>query len=280
MIGIDIGANFTKGVVLEQSEIVKAAIEPTMNESQTSSRVLESLMKTIQEKERAKIKILALTGGGSRKIGNFLGGFSARKVDEIKAIGIGGLLLSKKNKCLVVNAGTGTAMVAAYDKGKSIVHVGGTGVGGGTALGLSWRMFGISEFEIIEKMAFEGNPNEVNLTVADIVGGSIGIIPSEATASNFGKLTDGVSNSDLAAGIFNLVCQVIGVLASMTAKAYQLEEDVVFAGGFLRSRMVSENLLKIVELFGCEAATPENPEYCTAVGAAFLLESYGKSAAD
>jgi len=108
----------------------------------------------------------------------------------------------------------------------------------------------------------------VDLTVEDIVGGPIGIVPSEATASNFGRLTGAAAEDDVAAGIFNMVAQVIGVLAATAAKAYDLEEDLVFVGRLVRSKIISEALRRTTDLFGVKACVPENSEYCTAVGAA------------
>mgnify|MGYP000607277621 CR=1 FL=1 len=159
-------------------------------------------------------------------------------------------------------------MVAAYDEGRRTIHVGGTGVGGGTLLGLSERMLGTHDFEEIEMMAKKGDTGKVDLTVFDIVGGPIGIVPAEATASNFGKINADASKEDVAAGLFNLVCQVVGVVGAMAAKAYRLEEEVIVTGGLVRSALASSIIRNTMSLFGIHPCIPENCEYCTAVGAA------------
>lgn len=266
IVGIDIGASTTKGVILEDSEIIYKYTLQTSDTVTSTLKVLESL--AVKIRDTNAISMVAISGGGSREIGESLLGLPVMKVDEIKAIGFGGLVLAKKQKGLIVSIGTGTAMVAAYERGRSVNHVGGTGVGGGTILGLSRRMLGIDDFKVLEYLASQGNSNKVDITVADIVGGPVGIMPAEATASNFGRLTSKSSKEDIAAGIFNMVSQVIGVLAAMAAKAYGIQEDVVLVGRLVKSKIVYDAICKTIELFGVKAIVPRDCEYCTAVGAA------------
>jgi len=272
--GLDIGASTTKGVILKNREIVHGCLVPTSEPASTASKTLESLLANTGAKEG--IDLVAVSGGGARKIGDVLLGLPVIKVDEIHAIGSGGLTLARKRKGLVVSVGTGTAMVAAYAGGKRVRHVGGTGVGGGTLLGLSRRLLGIEDFQTLENMASRGNTNMVDLTVGDIVGGSVGIVPAEATASNFGRLADVACEKDVAAGIFNMVSQVIGVLAAMAAKAYGLEDSVILAGRLVASYIVFEDIRKSAGLFGVKAYVPRHCEYCTAVGAARHVFLSGK----
>jgi len=274
IIGIDIGATTTKGIILEDSRILQRC--SVLSTDATSSAL--KTMETLLDKTGAKneIDLVAVSGGGARNFGDILLGLPVTKVDEIQAIGLGGLVLARRRKGLVVSIGTGTAMVAAYAGGKRVRHVGGTGVGGGTLLGLSRRMLGIDDFQTLENMASRGNTSMVDLTVGDIVGGPIGIVPAEATASNFGRLADVASGEDVAAGIFNMVSQVIGVLAAMAAKAYGLENAVILAGRLVTSSMVSEAICKTTELFGVKAYVPRHCEYCTAVGAARHVFLSGK----
>ena len=265
-VGLDIGASTTKGVILEDSIVVHQCSIQTKDAASSASETLEALLAKIGD--RNAISLVAVSGGGSRRIGDTFLGFPVRKVDEIQAIGLGGLLLAKKRKGLVVSIGTGTAMVVAQEGGKKICHVGGTGVGGGTLLGLSKRMLGVDDFGALEDMASRGNANNVDLTVADIVGGPVGIVPAEATASNFGRLAGTATEDDIAAGVFNMVSQVIGVLAAMAAKAYRLEDDVILVGRPARSKMISGIISGTTELFGVRTCLPKDCEYCIAVGAA------------
>jgi len=268
IVGLDIGACMTKGVLMEDLSIIKTSYILTEDSDTSALKVLKVLL---EDTQMGLITSIAISGGGARKIGENLLDFPVIKVDEIKAIGIGGLSLAGKSKGLIINAGTGTAIVAAYNEGKKVAHVGGTGVGGGTLLGLSERLLGTHNFERIEMMAEKGDAGKVDLTVFDIVGGPVGIIPAEATASNFGKIRAEASEEDIAAGLFNMVCQVVGVVGVMAAKAYRLEDDVIVTGGLAKSALASSIIRKTMSLFGINPCIPENCEYCTAIGAAKFL---------
>jgi type II pantothenate kinase len=264
--GIDVGASATKGVILGKSGIIDKFLMETSNTRSLATQVLEVFLSRTDD--ASAIHTVAVSGGGSRAIGKKLLGIPVKRVDEITANGLGGLFLSGKRQGLIVCVGTGTSIVAAYDDGKKVNHIGGTGVGGGTVMGLARRMFGINDFQTLENMASKGKTNKADLTVADIVGGSVGIVPAEATASNLAKLDDKTLAEDVAAGIFNLVSQVVGVVSTMAAKSCNLEEDVVLVGRLVKSPLVSKIIRETTSVFGVKSFVPENCEYCTAVGAA------------
>jgi len=279
IIGLDIGASLTKIVLVnERLEIIRRMVLPSMDPRETALRALNNLFSTIDSEDRAKVRMTLSTGGRSRFLGNEILGIPIMRVDEIKAIGFGGLTLSGRNNCLVVSAGTGTALVAVYDGGRAIRHVGGTGVGGGTILGLSRRMIGVYDFKVLEEMALRGDPSKVDLTINDIVGGSIGILPANVTASNFGKILGEASAEDVVAGIFNMVSQTIAVVAVMAAKAYNLEDNVVVTGMLAKSRLISRIIRETTDLFSVNVIIPDNCELAGAIGAiAVYLKEKGES---
>ena len=88
---------------------------------------------------------MAATGAGSRALDDKLFGRPVVKVNEFTAIGVGGTSLAGKERALVVSLGTGTAIVSVNQA--EIRHVSGTGVGGGTLLGLAKHMLGVSAIE-------------------------------------------------------------------------------------------------------------------------------------
>ncbi|MCX8170488.1 MAG: hypothetical protein N3E47_00755 [Candidatus Bathyarchaeota archaeon] len=273
IIGLDVGASLTKGILIDDElRLLNKNITPTIEPKKASVKVLKSLLKKIGSDYKGKVKFIAVSGGGSRFIGDRVMGLSVRRVNEIKSIGLGGLMLSDKEECLVVSAGTGTAMVAVYENGKIVRHACGTGVGGGTIIGLSRRILGISDFKILEEMALKGNSNNVDLTVGEIVGGPIGIVPANATASNLGKLTCESRAEDIAAGIFNMVSQTIGVLAAVTAKALNLESSVILVGMLPKSRVISRIICETTSLFGAKAIVPGDCEFANAFGAAVIAK--------
>ncbi len=267
IVGIDIGASITKAAALEESRIVGLKSIRTLGILDSAQVILKEILQDMG-REYMDINRIAISGGGARLIGDTLLGLPAVKVDEIKAIGLGGLTLSDKQQALIVSMGTGTALVIASEKGRKIKHIGGTGVGGGTIEGLSRWMLGTDKFEVIEEMANRGSAGKVDLTVADITGGPVGIVPGDATASNFGRLNVGADKNDIAAAIFNMVSQVIGVIAAMAAKAYHLEEDVVLVGKLIQSKKIAEIMHDVARIFQIKICIPEDGEYFVAIGAA------------
>jgi len=271
IVGVDIGGSFTKAVALEGKELVERCTIPTAEPIAAVSGVLGKLL-TKANRSLKEVSILALSGAGSRFIGQSVLDIPVVRVDEITAIGIGGLMLSGKNKALVVSMGTGTALVVAYRHGK-IEHIGGTGVGGGTIRGLGKLLLGRSDFQVLEDMASRGNLHKVDLTVGDIAGGAVGVIPADATASNFGNVSEDVSREDIAAGVFNLVSEVIGVIISLAAKAYNLERDIVLVGRLAKSKIITSRIVNVCRLFGTTPKVPEYCDYCVAIGAAKWIQT-------
>lgn len=272
IVGLDIGASFAKAILVDENlTIIDKHILPVKEPKTAASKILEFFIKTFGEEYRDIIDAVAVSGGGSRFIGETILGLPARRVEELEAIGTGGLLLTKRSEGLIVSAGTGTAIVAAYEDGRVVKHVCGTGVGGGTIIGLSRRILGVTKFEVLENMAMMGDANRVDLTVGDIVGGPVGIVPAEATASNLAKLTHESDLNDIAAGIFNMVSQTIGVLAAMAAKTCGLEDSVIITGMLAKSKITSKIICETTRLFGVTAHVPENCEFSNALGAAALV---------
>jgi type II pantothenate kinase len=269
IVGLDIGASFAKIILVDKNlKIIDKHILPVNEPKTFALRITDFFINSFGGDYKGIIDAVVASGGGSRFIGDKVLGLPVRRVDEVRAIGLGGLLLAKRSEGLIASAGTGTALVAAYGEGRIIKHVGGTGVGGGTIIGLSRRILGVTDFETLENMALSGNANEVDLTVGDIVGGPIGIVPAEATASNLAKLAHESNPNDIAAGIFNMVSQTIGVVAAIAAKAYGLEDSVIITGMLARSRVASKIMCETARLFSVAAYVPENCEFSNALGAA------------
>jgi len=216
-----------------------------------------------------EVEKVVVTGGKSR---NFLGEFRGKKivkVDEIESIGKGGGFLfggEQTEKILVVSMGTGTCMVEV--DGGVCRHIGGTGVGGGTFLGLTKELLGETDLVKLKKMFSHGKASMVDLSVEDIVGGDIGIISGDATASNLGKLVREIdfSKSDLASGIVNLIGQSIGTTVVFAAQACGCDR-VVLTGKLTRIEQIVEVIMRVGGFYGVEMVVPEKAAYVSAIGA-------------
>jgi len=229
----------------------------------------------IQLEDLAK---LAVTGGRHRLLPAQIDQCSIVGVGELQAIGrggqaAGGLTDQDATPVLVVSAGSGTAVVAA--RGRQYQHVTGTAVGGGTMLGLGRLLLQTVDPNEIDALARSGNPNGVDLRLADVVTGPIGTLPADATAVNFGRLAreDFTANrEDLAAALVTLVGQVIGLLAINAARAQQIERVVVI-GHMTDMPSIRRVLTSVGQYYGTAIDVPDNGGYATALGALLYAES-------
>ncbi len=269
ILGIDIGGTTTDIVCFHERKL-SGFLTVTADDPVTSaSGALGKFLKE-EDLKLSDIDSVAVTGVGSGSLGNDLFGIPVLKVDEFKAIGLGGTYLSGLKEAIVVSMGTGTAIVKA--EGLKVSHLGGTGIGGGTLIGLSKYMLGITDFDTLIELAQSGNLKTVDLSVGDIAKTEFGNLPPDVTASNFGKHSDKVTDADKALGIINLVCQSIGVMAVFASRNNHIKQ-VVLTGKMLRIPQAKSIFKRLENLFGIQFIVPENASYSTAVGSArFLLE--------
>lgn len=161
--------------------------------------------------------------------------------------------------------GTGTAFIHAH--GKDYSHIGGSGVGGGTIVGLGKKLTGASDHESLCALAERGSLSHVDLTIGDISKNDIEKLGSEITAANFANVKDSATDCDLALGVVNMVLQTILTLAVFACKNSSVKK-VILTGALTGLR----ELLPMIELFKTlypvEFIVPENAAFATAVGAA------------
>ena len=161
---------------------------------------------------------------------------------------------------------------------KSIYNLppGFTQFGGGTVLGLGGRLCNARSFETVVEMAEHGQLNKVDLNIADISTGRISTLAADVTASNFGKMADGLTAPDLARGVLNMVFQTVGMLAVFACRNDHIKDVVVT--GTLSTVPLAKTLFKQVEqLYDIHFIIPRDSIYATATGAALsYLDKNGK----
>jgi len=264
VIGIDIGGSTTKIAGFYDGQLVSPLIvkatDPIASVYGAFGKFLSLNKLTISE-----IKKVMVTGVGSSFITNQIYGIPTGKVDEFNAIGLGGLFLSSLKKAIIVSMGTGTAYVMSNNKHSQ--HIGGTGVGGGTLLGLSNKILNVRHFEDLVETAQGGSLANIDLRIGDITSDVLKGLPPDTTASNFGKISDLASSADVAMGIINLVFQTIGMLAVFATRIYSIN-DVVLTGNLTNVPQAKEIFEGLNKLYQVNFIFPNNAEYATAVGAA------------
>ena|SRR6266404_5839602 len=266
IVGIDIGGSTTDAVLLNDG--VKVVTVEANDPIAAASGALGKLISTYGHR-LDEVHAIAATGGGSRQLGADLLGIPITKVPEITAIGIGGSTLAATTDALVVSMGTGTALVSV--KGARIEHAGGTGVGGGTLLGLSKHLLNVARLETLEALAARGDLSRIDLTVEDIAGGPVGNLPPGATASNFGKVSGDATIEDKARALVNMIAEVIVVVSVIAARVYG-HQEVVLTGKLVRVAPLLERIQSTRALFDRGFVVPQFAEVATAIGAACSLE--------
>ena len=263
IIGIDIGSTTTKAVSLESGRVVKRIKTKAIDAVTSAAGAFGKLMLENGIK-MPEIRKIMITGAGATKIEGALFGIPTEKVSEIEAIGTGGMFLSGEDNIIIANIGTGTAIIEA--RKEKITHLGGSGVGGGTILGLAKKLISISDFKDLMELAESGNLEPVDLLLEDIMETDLSFLNKKSTASNFGKMLDTARNEDIALGVINLVYQVIGMLAVFAARSRNINRVIVTGSGS-HNPLGQKILTDITALHSIAFEYPEYAEYTTAVGA-------------
>ncbi|QBP41200.1 type II pantothenate kinase [Paenisporosarcina antarctica] len=145
---------------------------------------------------------------------------------------------------VITNIGTGTSI--HYHRGDEHKRISGTGIGGGTLLGMSALMTGIHQFDEIVQLSARGSRSEVDMLVSDIYFGNKTPIDGGLTASNFGAagLTPLMERSkeDILATVQGLVGEVISTLSIQCAFAEDVEH-IVYIGSTLSGNIPLQNII-------------------------------------
>lgn len=264
IIGIDVGGSTTKIVGLYNDSIFSPLLVKANDPIASIYGAFGKFM-SANKLNLKDIDGIMVTGAGSSYVNEALFGIPTGKVDEFHAIGKGGLFLTKLDRAIIVSMGTGTAYVIADQNGEK--HIGGTGVGGGTLLGLSNKMLNVRHFDDLISMAQGGNLANIDLNISDITQDRLENLPPELTASNFGKISDLATKADIALGIINLVFQTIGMIAIFASRIHDTK-DIVLTGNLTNVPQSKDIFDTLQKLYNVRFHTPSYAEFATATGAA------------
>lgn len=272
VIGIDIGGSTTKIVGFKKEENKFTLIEPLfVRATDAVTSVYGAFGRFTLENGLALTDIdkVLMTGAGASFIDKPIYSLECNKVSEFKCVGLGGLYLSGLDEAVVVSMGTGTALIHARRNGNTTetAYLGGTGVGGGTLLGLSKKMIGVDTIEHLETLSQEGNLDNIDLRIKDISKDANFGIGGDITASNFGKLSDIASKNDIALGIANMVAETIAMLAVFAARNFNVK-TVVLTGNLTALKSITNVFEGLEESFGVKFVIPELAQFATVIGAA------------
>ncbi len=271
IIGIDVGGSTTKIVGFAEEGGQRRLIHPQFiraNDPVTATYGAFGKFTDENNIPISEIKKVVMTGVGASYVKRNLYGIDCERVEEFNCIGRGGLYLSGLEDALVVSMGTGTALVHASKTG-GMNYLGGTGVGGGTLVGLSKLLVGAESIEHIVEYTDLGDLGQIDLKIRDLTEcGTHGALRADMTAANFGNVSDVASKSDIALGVMNLVFETVGMV-SIFASRHCGTRDIVLTGnltrlGFARTKYEEFNNLG----YGVNFIIPELSQYSTVIGCA------------
>lgn len=265
-IGIDIGGSTTKAVGFDESGRLIGTLQVTADDPRTAAygvlgRFLDSYQLRLEE-----VSGISLTGLGSTFFHGDIYGIPTCHTEELSSIGLGGLRLSGLDEALVVSMGTGTAFIRASKDGCR--HLGGSGVGGGTLSGLASRFLHQTNILTLSEMAMKGSREKADLRIGDLLDEEIPSLNSELTAANFGRIKSDATDYDMAAALFNMVYENIGVMAVFALQGDTIR-DVVLTGSLacLPPAEVTFGVFnRLKEVFGVNFVIPPHAAFATAIG--------------
>ncbi|WP_431029956.1 type II pantothenate kinase [Lysinibacillus sp. LZ02] len=272
IVGIDTGGTLTKLAYMNEDGALILEVFPS-NEMELVKQWLD---------RHSQIETIGVTGGRIEQLRDILQTTkSIHYIVEFEATLKGVRYLLEKEghhieRSVITNIGTGTSI--HYMDGNSHARVSGTGIGGGTLVGLAALLTGITDFEEIKSLAAHGNRAFIDLLVKDIYQGMDTPIDGNLTASNFGKIgiTEVVDHpkEDVLATVQGLVGEVLTTLSIQVAEERKVEH-IVFIGSTLTD---NENLKKVLSYYTTlKKHTPiflQDSGFSGAVGALLNIMEY------
>ena len=266
VIGIDVGGSTTKIVGFNCSSL----IEPLFIKAADPVTSIYGAFGKFTHKNDislSEISRVMITGAGNAYVTNPIYGLDCRHVGEFGSVAKGGMYLSGLSEAIVVSMGTGTALVHAKADG-TYEYLGGTGVGGGTLMGLSKRLLGMENVDNIIECAEAGDLTKIDLRLKDmsrkeIIPG----MPDYFTAANFGKISDLADKNDMALGIINMIFETIGMMAIFASRSYGIK-DIVLTGNMTNLPQAHTIFDTLNKMFDMHFIIPNLAQYATVIGTA------------
>lgn len=267
VLGIDVGGSTTKIVGFDENKKLIAPMFVCGSDQITSIYGAFGKFTAENGLSLSDVKGIKVTGVGASFLEKGIYSLKCDKVSEFESIGRGGLYLSGLDKALIASLGTGSACVYA-EKNRTIEYLGGTGIGGGTLMGLSKLLLGMDNIKHISDLADEGDLSRVDLKIKHITKkGDFSAMQPELTVANFGRLSDIAGKGDLALGILNMVFEAVGTTAKFAARTKGIK-DIVLIGNLTNIRQAKPLFEGIGKMLEVNFIIPEYSQFGTVIGAA------------
>ncbi len=173
------------------------------------------------------------------------------------------------NEFILTSIGTGTSIF--HVKENDFERILGSGIGGGTFIGLGTLLTKTNQFHEIVKLAQQGDRKKSDLLVKDIYDPFEAPLLDNLTAANFGKahLNEEKAKADHAASLIQLIAEVILSLSGQIAHSKNIPY-IVFAGSTLQgNKPLRESIVSFQDMLQFTAVFLEKGAYAGAIGALY-----------
>lgn len=193
-------------------------------------------------------------------------------IEEFDAVTKGARFLVKRENpsfqddFILVSLGTGTSIF--HVKEEESHRLLGSGIGGGTLMGLGSLLTGRGNYQHLINLAEKGASQKSDLLVRDIYAPNEPPIPGELTAANFGKAHFNMQArvEDHVAALIRLIGETVISLASQAAKITGVEK-IVFVGSTLNGNKPLKDVLSgFQSMMQYEPIFLEKGSYAGAIG--------------
>lgn len=194
-------------------------------------------------------------------------------VNEFQAIVEGSKRLLEEEKgimnegYILINIGTGTSIF--HVSPNHFERITGTGMGGGTFIGLGTLLAKNSNYSFLIDQANKGDRSKIDLLVKDIYTKDQPPLIGDLTAANFGKVNKNgdFRIEDQLAGLIQMIAENIMLLAIEAAKQKNVKK-IVFIGGMLEgNKLLKQTLERFTTLMSLEPIFLSKGIYTGAIGA-------------
>jgi type II pantothenate kinase len=257
VVGVDAGGTLTKIVYEEDGRLHFKTF---------SSEQQENLLQWLSI--LAQNHNLYITGGKAGKWGETFP--HAHIVGEFEAVCSGAKLLLKEEKrdlkqFILINIGTGTSIFKVDENGCERLF--GSGLGGGTFMGLGGLLTGESDYYELVRLSKVGKREQVDLSVRDVYEAMDSPVPEHLTAANFAKGDASSKKADKLRALTNMIAETIILLTSQASQVLKLDH-FVFIGSTLKSNpALKEDLTQFQDMLSYTPIFPEKGAYTGSLGA-------------
>lgn len=271
ILSFDLGTTNNKVVVLRIDNDNISVVGTKRDYSSDFNEYLKTIYKyfNILPKD---IETIVATGTGSSYIENSYDNVKVIKIKEFDAIAYGGLILSKKEKAIIVSIGTGTVILESDMN--EVKYLGGTGLGGGTIVGIGKLLINSSYtktanvsgeyFKKLIELSETGEHKNVDLLIKDISKESIDCLTNDITAANFAAINKKANINDYASAIINLVIENILLLV----KSYNIAKlPVIILGTICSYDVIRKRVNELKDFMRNEYYFIDYSDYAIAIGA-------------